>query len=143
MEVIEGASPPTSYNPTPTSSTNKINIRCKSYLEGVKKEKMEVGQRVAFRTKSEMEVMDDGFKWRKYGKKSVKNSPNPRNYYKCSSRGCHVKKRIERERDDPRYVITTYEGTHNHESPYVVYCNKMPLMLPTLQIAPLHSSSSS
>ncbi|KAB1210408.1 putative WRKY transcription factor 51 [Morella rubra] len=33
---------------------------------------------VAFRTKSELEVMDDGFKWRKYGKKAVKNSPNPR-----------------------------------------------------------------
>lgn len=38
----------------------------------------QVGHRVAFRTKSELEVMDDGFKWRKYGKKSVKNSPNPR-----------------------------------------------------------------
>ena len=39
----------------------------------------EVGpHRVAFRTKSEVEVMDDGFQWRKYGKKSVKNSPNPR-----------------------------------------------------------------
>jgi len=24
------------------------------------------------------EVLDDGYKWRKYGKKSVKNSPNPR-----------------------------------------------------------------
>lgn len=39
---------------------------------------MEASHRVAFRTKSELEVMDDGFKWRKYGKKSVKNSPNPR-----------------------------------------------------------------
>lgn len=36
------------------------------------------GHRVAFRTKSELEIMDDGYKWRKYGKKSVKNSPNPR-----------------------------------------------------------------
>ena len=36
------------------------------------------GVRVAFRTKSELEVMDDGFKWIKYGKKMVKNSPNPR-----------------------------------------------------------------
>jgi hypothetical protein len=44
----------------------------------VKKNKIEGGHRVAFRTKSELEVMDDGFKWRKYGKKSVKNSPNPR-----------------------------------------------------------------
>jgi hypothetical protein len=23
-------------------------------------------------------VLDDGFKWRKYGKKAVKSSPNPR-----------------------------------------------------------------
>ncbi|KAL4644138.1 hypothetical protein ACB092_02G142300 [Castanea dentata] len=54
------------------------NIRCK---DGVKKNKMEAGHRVAFRTKSELEVMDDGFKWRKYGKKSVKNSPNPREHH--------------------------------------------------------------
>lgn len=44
----------------------------------MKKDKSEVGNRVAFRTKSDLEIMDDGFKWRKYGKKSVKNSPNPR-----------------------------------------------------------------
>ena len=35
-------------------------------------------EKVAFRTKSQVEVLDDGFKWRKYGKKMVKNSPNPR-----------------------------------------------------------------
>ena len=34
--------------------------------------------KVAFKTKSELEVLDDGYKWRKYGKKMVKNSPNPR-----------------------------------------------------------------
>lgn len=35
--------------------------------------------RIAFRVRSdEDEVLDDGYKWRKYGKKSVKNSPNPR-----------------------------------------------------------------
>lgn len=105
------------------------NIRCKN---GVKKNKMDVGHRVAFRTKSDLEVMDDGFKWRKYGKKSVKNSPNPRNYYKCSSGGCNVKKRVERDRDDSSYVLTTYEGTHNHESPSMVYYNnQMPYMIPS------------
>lgn len=36
------------------------------------------GTRVVFRTKSEIEIMDDGYKWRKYGKKMVKNSPHPR-----------------------------------------------------------------
>lgn len=44
-----------------------------------KKKKME--GRIAFVTKSEVEIMDDGYKWRKYGKKMVKNSPNPRYVY--------------------------------------------------------------
>ncbi|EES18577.1 hypothetical protein BDA96_09G224500 [Sorghum bicolor] len=78
-------------------------------------------ERIAFRTRSEIEILDDGYKWRKYGKKSVKNSPNPRNYYRCSTEGCNVKKRVERDRDDPSYVVTTYEGTHNHVSPSTVY----------------------
>lgn len=46
--------------------------------DGDEHEKNEVKDRVAFKTKSEIEIMDDGFKWRKYGKKMVKNSPNPR-----------------------------------------------------------------
>ncbi|KAL5787101.1 hypothetical protein ACOSP7_004050 [Xanthoceras sorbifolium] len=79
------------------------------------KEKKQIKERVAFRTKSEVEVIDDGFKWRKYGKKVVKSSPHPRNYYKCSSEGCPVKKRVERDTEDPSYVITTYEGVHNHQ----------------------------
>ncbi|KAL6528814.1 WRKY Transcription Factor [Orobanche minor] len=74
-------------------------------------------EKVAFKTKSEVEVLDDGFKWRKYGKKMVKNYPNPRNYYKCSAEGCRVKKRVERDKEDPRYVVTTYEGIHNHQGP--------------------------
>nr|AFK42124.1 unknown [Lotus japonicus] len=73
-------------------------------------------ERVAFKTKSEVEILNDGFKWRKYGKKMVKNSPNPRNYYRCSVEGCPVKKRVERDNDDSRYVITTYEGMHTHPS---------------------------
>ncbi|KAF2284238.1 hypothetical protein GH714_020030 [Hevea brasiliensis] len=125
--------------------SHRSSFKCK---KEVKKDKAEVAHRVAFRTKSDLEIMDDGFKWRKYGKKSVKNSPNPRNYYKCSTGGCNVKKRVERDREDSRYVITTYDGVHNHESPCVVYYNQMPLMVPdgwTLQASsfPHHSSSSS
>ncbi|KAA8530946.1 hypothetical protein F0562_005687 [Nyssa sinensis] len=115
------------FSGTETSSRNS-NLKCKN---GVKKNKVEAELRVAFRTKSDLDVMDDGFKWRKYGKKMVKNSPNPRNYFKCSSEGCRVKKRVERDKEDPSYVITTYEGVHNHESPCVVYYyNQMPLMKP-------------
>ncbi|KAL5570773.1 hypothetical protein UlMin_020370, partial [Ulmus minor] len=68
----------------------------------------------AFRTRSEVDILDDRYKWRKYGKKVVKNSPFPRNYFKCASPGCHVKKRVERDSTDARYVITTYKGNHNH-----------------------------
>ncbi|XP_073135225.1 probable WRKY transcription factor 59 [Henckelia pumila] len=86
---------------------------------GSGKEKKEIRDKVAFRTKSQIEILDDGFKWRKYGKKMVKNSPNPRNYFKCSVEGCPVKKRVERDKDDPHYVVTTYEGIHNHQGPYL------------------------
>ncbi|KAH1065094.1 hypothetical protein J1N35_030081 [Gossypium stocksii] len=73
--------------------------------------------KVSFRTRSCIEIMDDGYKWRKYGKKKIKNNPNPRHYYRCSREGCKVKKRVEREREDEQFVITTYEGKHNHENP--------------------------
>ncbi|CAK9140483.1 unnamed protein product [Ilex paraguariensis] len=56
----------------PTTRASNIN-----YRNGAKK-KVDAGCKVAFRTKSELEIMDDGFKWRKYGKKTVKSSPNPR-----------------------------------------------------------------
>ncbi|KAG4141608.1 hypothetical protein ERO13_D06G084600v2 [Gossypium hirsutum] len=80
------------------------------------RERRDVRERFAFKTKSEVEILDDGYRWRKYGKKWVKNSPNPRNYYRCSIDGCPVKKRVERDKEDPSYVITTYEGIHNHRS---------------------------
>ncbi|RAL37960.1 hypothetical protein DM860_000654 [Cuscuta australis] len=89
-----------------------------SFKRGSKKDggnKKGAKQKFAFKIKSVIEVLDDGYKWRKYGKKMVKSSPNPRNYYKCLVNGCPVKKRVEREKEDPRNVITTYEGTHNHE----------------------------
>lgn len=53
-------------------------LLCRRCESGLKRVKMDVGLRIAFRTKSVMEIMDDGFKWRKYGRKTVKSSPNPR-----------------------------------------------------------------
>jgi len=46
-----------------------------------------VRDRVAFKTISEIEVLDDGYRWRKYGKKMVKNNPNPR-YVDANDRIC-------------------------------------------------------
>ncbi|XP_027332031.1 WRKY transcription factor 71-like [Abrus precatorius] len=82
-----------------------------------KKEKKAREPRFAFLTKSEIDHLEDGYRWRKYGQKAVKNSPYPRSYYRCTSQKCSVKKRVERSFQDPSIVITTYEGQHNHHCP--------------------------
>lgn len=37
--------------------------------------------RVVVQTLSEVDILDDGYRWRKYGQKVVKGNPNPR--YVC------------------------------------------------------------
>eukprot|EP00268_Persea_americana_P020499 TRINITY_DN2066_c0_g2_i1.p1 TRINITY_DN2066_c0_g2~~TRINITY_DN2066_c0_g2_i1.p1 ORF type:complete len:284 (+),score=43.94 TRINITY_DN2066_c0_g2_i1:211-1062(+) len=81
-----------------------------------KKQKQCRQPRIAFMTKSEVEHLEDGYRWRKYGQKGVKNSPFPRSYYRCTNSKCIVKKRVERCSKDPSIVITTYEGQHCHHS---------------------------
>ncbi|CAA2984722.1 probable WRKY transcription factor 2 isoform X1 [Olea europaea subsp. europaea] len=73
--------------------------------------------RVVVQTTSEVDILDDGYRWRKYGQKVVKGNPNPRSYYKCTSTGCAVRKHVERASHDLKSVITTYEGKHNHDVP--------------------------
>ncbi|CAK9207135.1 unnamed protein product [Sphagnum troendelagicum] len=73
--------------------------------------------RYAIQTRSKIDVLEDGYKWRKYGQKAVKNSPHPRSYYRCTNQKCPVRKRVERSAEDTGLVITTYEGTHIHVNP--------------------------
>ncbi|PNY13245.1 WRKY transcription factor [Trifolium pratense] len=73
--------------------------------------------RITFKTRTDVDHMDDGYKWRKYGQKPVKNSPYPRSYYRCTAIGCEVKKRIERSATEASVVLTSYEGNHIHYSP--------------------------
>ncbi|KAK2982760.1 hypothetical protein RJ640_025176 [Escallonia rubra] len=73
--------------------------------------------RVVVQTTSDIDILDDGYRWRKYGQKVVKGNPNPRSYYKCTNPGCPVRKHVERASHDLRSVITTYEGKHNHDVP--------------------------
>jgi WRKY transcription factor 33 len=73
--------------------------------------------RVVVQTTSDIDILDDGYRWRKYGQKVVKGNPNPRSYYKCTNPGCPVRKHVERASQDLRAVITTYEGKHNHDVP--------------------------
>ncbi|XP_009626377.1 probable WRKY transcription factor 48 [Nicotiana tomentosiformis] len=82
-----------------------------------KNQKRQREPRFAFMTKSEVDHLDDGFRWRKYGQKAVKNSPFPRSYYRCTTATCGVKKRVERSSEDTSIVVTTYEGIHTHPCP--------------------------
>ncbi|KAL7212585.1 hypothetical protein ACSBR2_015304 [Camellia fascicularis] len=105
-------------------SSKKVS---KSKKKGEKKEKE---PRFAFMTKSEVDHLEDGYRWRKYGQKAVKNSPFPRSYYRCTTQKCTVKKRVERSFEDPSIVITTYEGQHNHLIPATLRGNVGGMVLP-------------
>ncbi|TKW16611.1 hypothetical protein SEVIR_5G310300v4 [Setaria viridis] len=70
--------------------------------------------RFAFQTRSANDILDDGYRWRKYGQKAVKNSAHPRSYYRCTHHTCNVKKQVQRLAKDTSIVVTTYEGVHNH-----------------------------
>ncbi|KAI4344296.1 hypothetical protein L6164_011542 [Bauhinia variegata] len=62
-------------------------------------------------------ISGDGYRWRKYGQKMVKGNPHPRNYYRCTSAGCPVRKHIETAVDNTNAVIITYKGVHDHDMP--------------------------
>ncbi|ONK63256.1 uncharacterized protein A4U43_C07F12990 [Asparagus officinalis] len=94
--------------------------------------------RFAFLTKSGVDHLEDGYRWRKYGQKAVKNSPFPRSYYRCTTAMCGVKKRVERSSKDPTIVVTTYEGQHTHHSPVVPRGSNMMHRAPPTAV---HSSS--
>ncbi|MCE3216373.1 hypothetical protein HAX54_006303 [Datura stramonium] len=76
--------------------------------------------KIVLQTRSEVDLLDDGYKWRKYGQKVVKGTQHPRSYYRCTYPGCNVRKQVERASTDPKVVITTYEGKHNHDIPTVI-----------------------
>ncbi|XP_044491031.1 probable WRKY transcription factor 57 isoform X2 [Mangifera indica] len=114
-------------NPSVSSSSSEDPKTEKSTASGVKPPEIpnkvrKKGQkrirqpRFAFMTKSEVDHLEDGYRWRKYGQKAVKNSPFPRSYYRCTNSKCTVKKRVERSSEDISIVITTYEGQHCHHT---------------------------
>ncbi|KAK8623404.1 hypothetical protein V6N13_118289 [Hibiscus sabdariffa] len=116
---------PSSGKP-PLSSKRKCNsmdaaaLKCGSSsgrCHCSKKRKLRVKKviRVAAISNKIADIPPDDYSWRKYGQKPIKGSPHPRGYYRCSSvRGCAARKHVERALDDPRMLIVTYEGDHNH-----------------------------
>lgn len=97
------AQPPQDYSPA--------RVQTSSFQRGLNK----IDHKYTLKIKScGNGAIDDGYKWRKYGQKSIKNSANPRSYYKCTNPRCNAKKQVERSSDDPDTLIVTYEGLHLH-----------------------------
>lgn len=79
--------PPSTCAPVLSSTDNTPNIssgggdcqnNCINKRKGTGKTKKPIPPRVAFHTRSSEDILDDGYKWRKYGQKSVKHSKQPR-----------------------------------------------------------------
>ncbi|CAL1355067.1 unnamed protein product [Linum trigynum] len=61
-------------------------IKKKGVLMNKKKTKK---PKYAFQTRSHVDILDDEYRWRKYGQKAVKNNKFPRSYYRCTYGGCN------------------------------------------------------
>ncbi|KAI3983500.1 hypothetical protein MKX01_038920 [Papaver californicum] len=102
----------TTINTTSTSTTTSDDSHGQIKEEKIKKKIK--NPKYAFQTRSQVDILDDGYRWRKYGQKSVKNNLHPRSYYRCTHQGCNVKKQVQRLSRDEGIVVTTYEGIHSH-----------------------------
>ncbi|XP_010439878.1 PREDICTED: probable WRKY transcription factor 45 isoform X1 [Camelina sativa] len=100
--------------PTASSSSTHQNINTNEEDKPKSKMKKEREPKFSFQTRSQVDILDDGYRWRKYGQKAVKNNIFPRSYYKCTQEGCRVKKQVQRLLGDEGVVVTTYQGVHTH-----------------------------
>ncbi|XP_071716512.1 probable WRKY transcription factor 56 [Rutidosis leptorrhynchoides] len=113
-EVVEDGVSPTSSE-LANNDGNESNSASGSRKNYVKKGEKKIRKpKCAFQTRSQVDILDDGYRWRKYGQKAVKNNKFPRSYYRCTYQGCSVKKQVQRLSRDEGIVVTTYEGTHSH-----------------------------
>ncbi|KAF3431019.1 hypothetical protein FNV43_RR25749 [Rhamnella rubrinervis] len=105
LSGANGATKTVSHN---GSETDQMKLGKKKGEKKIRK------PRYAFQTRSQVDILDDGYRWRKYGQKAVKNNKFPRSYYRCTHQGCNVKKQVQRLTKDEGVVVTTYEGMHSH-----------------------------
>lgn len=72
------------FEPNPGSGSN-VHVQNEEFLKSKRKEtlserrgKETMKHKYVFQTRSQIDILDDGFRWRKYGEKLVKNGKFPR-----------------------------------------------------------------
>ncbi|XP_058773600.1 probable WRKY transcription factor 62 [Vicia villosa] len=64
-------------------------------------------------------LIDDGYTWRKYGQKKIRNGKYYRSYYRCthmSDQHCEAMKHVQRTQENPPLYKTTYYAHHTCKS---------------------------
>lgn len=69
---------PSHLNPENGGGRDQQNQGCKENKRKGSRMKKATRPRFAFQTRSADDILDDGYRWRKYGQKAVKNSLYPR-----------------------------------------------------------------
>ncbi|KAI5072666.1 hypothetical protein GOP47_0012772 [Adiantum capillus-veneris] len=100
----ESPSPTDHENPSAEKAAPLETTKKQSEKTKKKGQKRHREPRVALVTKSEVEHLEDGFRWRKYGQKAVKNSPYPRSYYRCTNSKCTA----EGEEGDEFFFVSVF-----------------------------------
>ena len=62
-------------------------------------------------------IVDDGYRWHKYGAKLVKGAQQYRSYFKCVAPGCQARKKLWKGVDDQEVVV--YDGEHTCPGPHM------------------------
>lgn len=88
FSLLSGSDKFAEHHPSPTNASSSIRgdnnggevvkIGGRSCNKKVGKTRKAIPPRVAFHTRSADDILDDGYRWRKYGQKAVKNSGHPR-----------------------------------------------------------------
>ncbi|XP_042476894.1 probable WRKY transcription factor 49 [Macadamia integrifolia] len=111
-DSVDASSFTNAVNESNSSNNHSISQARSSMLD---KELNKIDNKYTLKIKGSGNGMtDDGYKWRKYGQKSIKNNPFPRSYYRCTNPRCSAKKQVEKASDEPDTFLVTYEGLHLH-----------------------------
>ncbi|GAB4854656.1 hypothetical protein Ancab_023238 [Ancistrocladus abbreviatus] len=85
----------------------------------------------------------DGFSWRKYGQKQVKNSESSRSYYRCTYAKCHAKKKVQHSDISGCIIGVVYRGDHNHDPPQKIKSSSLKRRASLAELVPPTDANSS